>query len=31
MFILEPIVHETVWGGKKLTPYTSSTSQNLGI
>ncbi len=30
MFILEPIVHETVWGGKKLTPYTSSTCKKIG-
>lgn len=30
MLILEPIVHETVWGGKKLTPYTSSTCRKIG-
>jgi mannose-6-phosphate isomerase len=30
MFILEPIVHETVWGGKKLTPYTDSSCQKIG-
>lgn len=30
MLILEPIVHETVWGGKKLTPYTSGTWKKIG-
>lgn len=30
MLILKPIVHETIWGGKKLTPYSGSSSQNIG-
>ena len=30
MQILAPIVHETVWGGKKLTPYSGSDCQKIG-
>lgn len=30
MQILKPIVHETVWGGKKLTPYSGSTCEKIG-
>lgn len=30
MQVLKPIVHETVWGGPKLTPYTGTTSQSIG-
>lgn len=31
MQILKPIVHETVWGGSKLTPFSGSTCEKLGI
>ena len=30
MQILKPIVHETVWGGKKLTPYSGSNCEKIG-
>ena len=30
MQILKPIVHETVWGGKKLTPYSNSDCEKIG-
>ncbi len=30
MQILKPIVHETVWGGKKLTPYSGSDCEKIG-
>ena len=30
MFILKPIVHETVWGGSKLTKYSGSDCQKIG-
>ena len=30
MQILKPIVHETIWGGKKLTPYSGSRSTQIG-
>lgn len=30
MQILKPIVHETLWGGSKLTPYSGSDCQNIG-
>ena len=30
MLILETVVHETIWGGKKLTPYSNSTCEKIG-
>lgn len=30
MQILKPIVHETIWGGSKLTPYSGSNSKKIG-
>ncbi|MBR4592057.1 MAG: class I mannose-6-phosphate isomerase, partial [Elusimicrobiaceae bacterium] len=30
MLILKTIVHETIWGGKKLTPYSGSTNTHIG-
>lgn len=30
MQILKPIVHETVWGGRKLTPYSGSECEKIG-
>lgn len=30
MQIIKPIVHETIWGGKKLTQYSDSKSENIG-
>ena len=30
MIILKPEVHETIWGGKKLTPYSNSTCEKIG-
>ena len=30
MQILKPIVHETVWGGSKLTPFSGSTCEKIG-
>ena len=30
MQILKPIVHETIWGGSKLTPYSGSNCQKIG-
>lgn len=30
MQILKPIVHETIWGGNKLTPYSGSDCQKIG-
>ena len=30
MQILKPIVHETIWGGAKLTPYSGSNSTKIG-
>lgn len=30
MNILQPIVHETIWGGSKLTPYSGSTCTKIG-
>lgn len=30
MQILKPIVHETIWGGSKLTPYSGSTCTKIG-
>jgi mannose-6-phosphate isomerase len=30
MNILKPIVHETIWGGAKLTPYSGSNSTKIG-
>ena len=30
MQILKPIVHETIWGGAKLTPYSGSNSAKIG-
>ena len=30
MQILKPIVHETIWGGNKLTPYSGTDCQKIG-
>ena len=30
MLILKPIVHETIWGGNKLTPYSNSNNTKIG-
>ncbi len=30
MQILKPIVHETIWGGSKLTPYSGSSCTKIG-
>lgn len=30
MQILKPVVHETVWGGSKLTPFSYSTCKKIG-
>lgn len=30
MLVLRPIVHETVWGGEKLAPYSGSNSRKIG-
>lgn len=30
MQILKPIVHETIWGGSKLTPFSGSDCQKIG-
>lgn len=30
MLILKNQVHETIWGGKKLTPYSNSTCEKIG-
>lgn len=30
MIILKPEIHETIWGGDKLTPYTDSTCKKIG-
>lgn len=30
MLILKPIVHETIWGGEKLIPYTDNSSKRIG-
>lgn len=30
MFVLKPIVHETVWGGKRLTPFSGSSCEKIG-
>lgn len=30
MQILKPIVHETIWGGSKLTPFSGSECQKIG-
>lgn len=30
MQVLKPIVHETIWGGNKLTPYSGSDCQKIG-
>ena len=30
MQILKPIVHETIWGGNKLTPYSGSDCKKIG-
>ncbi len=30
MQILKPIVHETIWGGSKLTPYSGSECRSIG-
>ncbi len=30
MQVLKPIVHETIWGGNKLTPYSGTDCQKIG-
>lgn len=30
MVVLQTIVHETIWGGKKLMPYSGSTCEKIG-
>lgn len=30
MQIIKPIVHETVWGGEKLTPVSGSDCKKIG-
>lgn len=30
MQVLKPIVHETIWGGSKLTPYSGSDCRSIG-
>ena len=30
MQVLKPIVHETIWGGAKLTPFSGSDSRSIG-
>lgn len=30
MYILEPIIHETIWGGKRLNCYVSDKNRKIG-
>lgn len=30
MLIIKPIIHETIWGGNKLTPYSGTDNQSIG-
>lgn len=30
MLVIETIIHETIWGGERLTPYSSSDSRKIG-
>ena len=30
MLVIETIVHETIWGGKKLTPYSGTNNKKIG-
>lgn len=30
MLVIETMIHETIWGGDRLTPYSNSSSKNIG-
>lgn len=30
MYFVEPVVHETIWGGKRLTPFSGTTCEKIG-